>query len=134
MDDLQPLRVLVVDDEETIRRSLARFFERYGTIVHQAADGAEALRMISEDEFDVIVSDLRMPGLDGAALWQRAVQARPHLRDRWVFVSAHMLPDELTGKNLVHVQKPFEVSTVLGAVWAVAARSQRDPAPRGPGQ
>lgn len=58
-------RILIVDDEKNLRESLAEFVEAEGYRAAQAADGAEALRKIGEDDFACILLDLRMPRVDG---------------------------------------------------------------------
>jgi two-component system response regulator AtoC len=58
-------RILVADDEEGVRTFLAETLERAGHEVTQVADGAGALRAAHEEPFDVVVTDLRMPGTDG---------------------------------------------------------------------
>jgi DNA-binding NtrC family response regulator len=58
-------RVLVVDDEEGVRTFLAESLERAGHEVTQVADGAGAVRAVREEPFDVVLTDLRMPGTDG---------------------------------------------------------------------
>ncbi len=58
-------RVLVVDDEEGVRTFLAESLERAGHDVTQAADGAVALRLAREEPFDVVITDLNMPAVDG---------------------------------------------------------------------
>ncbi len=58
-------RILVVDDEESLRSFLAEALERSGHEVVQAADGAAAMRAAREEPFDVVLTDLRMPGTDG---------------------------------------------------------------------
>jgi two-component system response regulator AtoC len=58
-------RILVADDEEGIRSFLAMALEREGHEVSQVADGAEALRALREEPFDVLLTDLRMPNVDG---------------------------------------------------------------------
>ncbi len=62
------LRVLLADDEEPLRRILARELVRKGHDVAQAGDGRAALRMLAEEEYDVAVLDVRMPGLDGLSV------------------------------------------------------------------
>jgi two-component system NtrC family sensor kinase len=57
--------VLLVDDEEGFRDALARRLEKRGIAVHQAGDGKEALRMMDEEPAEVVVMDVRMPGMDG---------------------------------------------------------------------
>ena len=61
----KPGRVLVADDEEGIRSFLAESLERDGHEVLQAADGAEALALARAEPFDVVITDLRMPNMDG---------------------------------------------------------------------
>ena len=61
-------RVLVVDDEEGIRTFVAEALEAAGHDVTQAADGAAALLLAKEEPFDVVITDLRMPGVDGMTL------------------------------------------------------------------
>jgi two-component system response regulator AtoC len=58
-------RILVADDEEDVRTFLAQTLERAGHEVTQVADGASALRAAQEEPFDVVLTDLRMPGVDG---------------------------------------------------------------------
>ena len=58
-------RILVVDDEEGVRTFVAEALERSGHEVVQAADGAAALRAAREEPFDVVLTDLRMPEMDG---------------------------------------------------------------------
>jgi two-component system response regulator AtoC len=61
-------RILVADDEEGVRTFLAETLERAGHEVTQVADGAAALRAAREEPFDVVLTDLRMPGTDGMAV------------------------------------------------------------------
>ncbi len=58
-------RILVADDEEGVRTFLAESLERAGHEVTQVADGAAAVRAVREEPFDVVLTDLRMPGTDG---------------------------------------------------------------------
>jgi signal transduction histidine kinase/DNA-binding response OmpR family regulator len=69
------LRVLVVDDEAPARSAIASFIARRGDVVHQAADGAAALTMLGDEDFDIVLSDVRMPNMDGIAL-TRALRDR----------------------------------------------------------
>src|SRR5690606_32989647 len=61
-------QILVVDDEANLRRVLSAQLQREGYDVHSAADGYEALQILSNHHVDVVVTDLRMPGIDGMAL------------------------------------------------------------------
>lgn len=68
----QPPTVLVVDDEATIRYSVSRTLQRIGYAVVEAANGDEALAIVDDRSFDVILTDIRMPpGIDGVELVRR---------------------------------------------------------------
>jgi PAS domain S-box-containing protein len=81
------LRVLVVDDEVAVRRVSVRFLEHLGHVVETASDGAEALELLAQREYDVIVSDLRMPGLSGEEFLQRLREDERGLERRLIFVT-----------------------------------------------
>lgn len=68
--------ILIVDDEEIVRRSHLRSLESTGCHAQVAEDGSEALRVMEEHPFDVILLDLRMPGLDGMDVLQT-------IKERW---------------------------------------------------
>jgi len=72
-----PLELLLVDDEESIRVTLTDDLVAAGHRVTAVADGSEALRMIDARVFDVVVSDIRLPGVEGTALLDRIKQVRP---------------------------------------------------------
>lgn len=63
-----PTRVLVVDDERMVRQLLSRVLREHGFETREASDGAAAVESLREHEFDVVVSDIAMPGLDGISL------------------------------------------------------------------
>jgi DNA-binding NtrC family response regulator len=58
-------RILVVDDEQRFRESISRVLESEGHIVSTASDGSDALRQLADKEFDVVLLDLKMPGMSG---------------------------------------------------------------------
>ncbi|MBM4152809.1 MAG: response regulator, partial [Kiritimatiellaceae bacterium] len=70
--------ILIVDDEKNTREGLARALRRsYEVLI--AESGASALNILSEKPVDVMLSDLRMPGMDGMTLMQRALASSPQL-------------------------------------------------------
>jgi DNA-binding NtrC family response regulator len=70
--------ILIVDDEKNIREGLGRALRRSYDIL-LAESGTAALDLLSENSVDVMLSDLRMPGMDGMTLMQRALAVSPHL-------------------------------------------------------
>ena len=87
-----PKRILIVDDEGTIREVLGRYLEREGYLVSEAGDGPAALAAVAEAEPALILLDLMLPGIDGLALARRLrmesevpiimLTARGELQDR----------------------------------------------------
>ncbi len=80
-------RVLVADDEEGIRDFLAEALEDDGHVVVTAADGLQAAERLRSDGFDLMITDLRMPGLDGIALVRAARSEQPEMEI--IVVTAH---------------------------------------------
>jgi two-component system NtrC family sensor kinase len=84
-------RALVVDDEPELGQMIARFLSGEGFAVEVAPGGREAIAKLAEDDFDLILSDLRMPDLDGPALHAWLAENRPHLVDRLGFLTGDTL-------------------------------------------
>ena len=70
-------QILVVDDEEVFRTNMARFLRGEGYGVEVAADGARALEMIDDQEFDLVITDIRMPEVDGMQLLEKVTTRSP---------------------------------------------------------
>ncbi|MDX6654924.1 MAG: hypothetical protein QOH18_1897, partial [Solirubrobacterales bacterium] len=90
--------VLVVDDDEALRRLVVETLARDGGELREAADGTEALAMIAASQPDVVVLDLRMPGLDGFGVLDRLLE-RPETSGLPVVV--------LTGRDLSESERRF---------------------------
>ena len=119
-------RILVVDDEEKMRRILELALVGMGHDVVQAGDGQEALDRLSEGNFDLVLTDLRMPRLDGVGLLQA-------LRERGEDMPVIVLTAHGTVESAVEAMKlgavdyiirPFEMSTVELAVSRALAMEQ----------
>ncbi len=76
---MTPLRVLLLDDEENIRRSLGLFLKMHGFEVETTARPDEALETLSREEFEVLITDVKMPGMDGLSLAEQAHRLHPGL-------------------------------------------------------
>jgi two-component system cell cycle sensor histidine kinase/response regulator CckA len=111
-----PARVLVVEDQEPVRRQACRILEAHGYQVTDAAGGEEALA--SWHPVDVLVTDVVMPGMTGQELARIALDRNPDLRV--VYMSGHtedvLVRNGARARNLAFVQKPFTRATLLRAV------------------
>lgn len=101
---LAGVRVLLVDDEELIRRPMSRFLTKRGADVKEAGDGAAALELLRGGlEPRVILADLRMPKMDGAEFYERLQEERPDLADRVLFLSGDIT--HLASRGLAEVPR-----------------------------
>ena len=116
-------RILVVDDEAEVAELMREVLEGAGFDVLTAESGAVALELLAEARFDAIVSDVRMPDIDGPALWQRLKAQHPALARRVLFVSGDTLSDaarsQLADTGAPTLDKPFSSADLLGAVRAL---------------
>ena len=104
-------RILVVEDEPHIRDFLVEFLTAFGHRVESAGNGSEALTLLTERSFALIVTDLHMPEMDGEALYQKIAQTWPHLASRVVFVTSGVPSGDLDvfsgGTRVPILRKPF---------------------------
>jgi CheY-like chemotaxis protein len=113
-------RVLILDDEPVIRELLRRALNSAGMEPHPFQDGAQALDGVQQMLFDVMLIDHRMAGMSGTDFYKLAVETRPELARRAIFMSGDVLNLELSGfaveRGIRLVAKPFETSQVVAAV------------------
>ncbi|HYT84450.1 MAG TPA: PAS domain S-box protein [Gemmatimonadales bacterium] len=106
------LRILVVDDEASVRVALQRYLASRGHVVQTSASGKEALARMREDAFDAVIVDMRMPDLSGEQLFQELKARDPAYTERVIFTTGQLVDDSVraflnsTGRPCV--AKPFE--------------------------
>jgi two-component system response regulator AtoC len=116
-------RILVVDDDEGVRTFVAETLEADGHAVQQATDGVDAARRIDAEGFHVMVTDLRMPGMDGMALVRKAAAEQPELEI--IVLTAHgSVETAIEAMKLGafdYLQKPIDGPEALRLLVARAA-------------
>ena len=121
-------RVLVAEDEPIVLDLFSRLLERDGATVTLAHDGEEAWSRILETEFDLIVADLRMPNLDGRALYERVVEEKPAMARRFVFATGDLVRQEslqfLEGIPNRILAKPLDVDDVRRVLVQVVSANR----------
>jgi two-component system response regulator HydG len=80
MTDTEPLRLLIIDDDESHAEVVAESLERVGYQCIIAASGTAGARQIETEDFDLILTDLRMPDMDGMAILRKAKQEQPEAK------------------------------------------------------
>jgi len=125
--DTSGSRILVVDDEKDIAAALAEILSLDGHDVDTAESGLAALECIAESDYDLILTDLRMPNMDGPELYRRLQEQYPHLCDRVIVVTGDALHAAASGfmkeRGLPTIVKPFVTSEVSRLVAETLSRS-----------
>ena len=80
-------RILIVDDEAGIRRTLKDLMQMQGYEIMEASHGAEGLEILAEGSFDLVLSDIQMPVMDGMAFLKQAKETYPELP--FIMLTAH---------------------------------------------
>jgi CheY-like chemotaxis protein len=119
------LSVLVVDDEPGVASVLAEMCAGEGHRVDTAVDGFDALAMIEGTDYDVIITDVKMPRLDGPGLYQAVQGRRPELLSRFAFITGDLL-NPATARffeeaRVLYLRKPFNVDDVRELLRKVIA-------------
>ena len=115
-----PKKILVVDDEEDMVAILLRRLKHYGYETACAHDGKEALRAIKEERFDLVISDIMMPVMDGAQL-ARVLRSDPTTKDiPLIFLTALQAQDEKTSYGIAESEtiftKPFDIKALVSKI------------------
>ena len=117
-------RILVVDDEERIRRLLRMYLEKEGYVIDEAEDGETALKKALQEDYDLIVLDLMLPGMDGIEVCTRLRQqkATPVLMLTAKGEEVNRVQGFEVGAD-DYVVKPFSPREVIFRIKAIIRRS-----------
>jgi DNA-binding response OmpR family regulator len=115
--------ILVVDDDNRITRTLAELLAAEGHTVDTAQDGLTALAKLDVRPFDVVITDVRMPRLDGPGLYRELARRAPALQRRIIFITGEAPTSDtrrfLAGSGAPILSKPFDIADLARAVDTV---------------
>jgi len=121
-------RILVVDDEPALRRTLERALRTHDYDVVSVADPHSAYQMLGESNFDLVLLDLRLPQMAGDTFFLAIVRRWPRMLHRVILMSGDPSPKqpewppELAGCSVLH--KPFSLDTLANTVSKVLASAE----------
>ena len=111
-------QILLAEDDETMRRFLTQALTRAGHTVTDCGDGEAAFACLSDHRFDMLLTDIVMPGLDGIELAKRAVAQVPQLKIMFItgFAAVALHPSAGTPKQARVLSKPFHLRELVAEV------------------
>ncbi|MDR2426777.1 MAG: response regulator [Endomicrobium sp.] len=124
MNPGKKLNILIADDEEGLRFSLASILEIEGYPVQTACDGLEALELVKNNAFDIAFFDIRMPGMNGVEVFKKIKQISPEMIV--VMMTAYAMNDTIREAikegAFACISKPFEIEDVLNTVKEINSK------------
>lgn len=118
-------RILLAEDDESMRRFLASALERAGHEVTSCADGEEGLEALHDQphEFDLLLTDIVMPGVDGIELARKAAETDAALKIMFItgFAAVALNPGSQAPKDAKVLSKPFHLRDLVAEVDRVMA-------------
>ena len=116
-------KILVIDDEELIVKSLSKLLERSGFEVFIIKRGEDAIAIVEEEDVDLIVSDIRMPGMNGIELVKNILsvfEQKKSPKPAIIFITGYADKEsEEKAKNLnpvAYIYKPFDIKTLVDKI------------------
>ena len=127
-DPDQPMRILIVDDEEEVRASMREYLESNGFAIVEAADGEEALAKAFTEKPDLLLLDLRLPKVDGYQVCQ-TLKGNPitSVIPIIMVTALNATPQKVKGIEYGaddYIEKPFDLEELLARIKMVMRRQQ----------
>ena len=122
----EAIRVLIVDDEERFRFTLARLLSSRGVAASEAGSGEEALEILAREAFDVILLDVKMRGMDGAQALPRIKALRPEAEVLVLtgHASVDIASDMIARGAADYLLKPCPMDELLDGIRAACDRGR----------
>ena len=116
-------RILLAEDDDSLRGFLTRALERAGYEVRACADGEEALHALPEAQWDLLLTDIVMPGADGIEVARQAAVAQPDLRIMFItgFAAVGLAAKESAPQGAKVLSKPIHLREIVAEVERMMA-------------
>ncbi|MDD5425766.1 MAG: response regulator [candidate division Zixibacteria bacterium] len=114
----EPFRIIVVDDEEIVLSLIRDTFEEEGYAIKTASNGEEALKLTFDETFDLLITDIRMPGMDGIELVRRVREKQPDIGVIFMtgYANLNSAKNAIKQGAFDYIMKPFEIAEIRKAV------------------
>ena len=126
--DAEPVKkVLLLEDDPAFKEIMTDFLKESGFEVIGVTNGVEGVHQVLASDFEVILCDMMMPTLPGDMFFRAVERMRPHLCDRFIFMTGHRgnakVNDFITGVNGTILTKPFHVDDLLEIIAFINIRT-----------
>ncbi|MDE5414671.1 MAG: response regulator [Bacillaceae bacterium] len=113
-----PKKILVVDDQYGIRVLLNEILQKDGYTMFQAANGVQALKIVEEEVPDLVLLDMKIPGMDGLEILKRIKEIKPHVDVMMMtaYGELNMINEALNLGAINHFAKPFDIDDVRNVI------------------
>ena len=124
MNHGKKLNILIADDEEGLRFSLASILEIEGYSVQTAGDGLEALELVKSNTFDIAFFDIRMPGMNGVEAFKKIKEISPEtiVVMMTAYAMNDLIKEAIKEGAFACISKPFEIDDILNMVKEINAK------------
>lgn len=123
------IRILVAEDEDTLRRIMVRYLKKCGYHADSAKNGIEAFDCIRKEQYTLIISDIKMPGINGIELYKKVLKVSPRLAGHFIISTGDIISRDsavfLSETNIPCLTKPFEMKTMENAVREILKIKKR---------
>jgi CheY-like chemotaxis protein len=123
-------KILLLEDDPEFRTIMREFLQSHGYQVVAVENGVEGVHEVLSNEFEVILCDMMMPTLPGDMFYRAVERTRPHLCDRFIFMTGHRgspkVNEFIRSVNGTMLAKPFQVDDLLEMIAFVQVRMALD--------
>jgi DNA-binding response OmpR family regulator len=121
------VRIMIIEDDEAMRSLLEDFFEEEGFETDSASNGADALRILSKDHLDLIITDIRMPGLTGLDILPRLRRLKPETS---IIVMTAYGSEDVRRRSLdrgatTYLEKPIHLSQLRTLIHEMVSTKEK---------
>jgi len=125
---LKEMSILLIDDDEWIRDSLSIFFENEGCQLTALETAEEGMKALERKTFDIIITDYRLPGMDGLEFFKRI--KRSQTNPMKVLITAYRSNDVISEAKRIGIQdfieKPFTIKTIGDSLFRLIRRNKKE--------
>ncbi len=124
MDERRKMRILFVDSDEELRSFCREVLTGAGYSVELASNGTEAYHKLKDSSFDLVITDIKLKGMDGLGLYLDTLKIYAHMREKFLFMTEDSCSDfesraVITRQSEKYLLKPFDIKELLKKVEAL---------------